>query len=192
MSAANAAPRLLRPNARTVGVSVVLALLAVFVVYAAQREMRKVAHEVQPQEAHAFASQRPAQSAAEERFAQAMWNIHTEVRTAAVRMTFAGLAYKMGDADQASIRTKVAPLTDVLRQAESDLRALDTPASMRETRDRYIGAVQLYGSAAREMVMVAQDSKEAHLLQAQEMSERAAGVLLEVGDELWPGEIKPN
>jgi len=191
MSAANAAPRL-RPNARTLGIGVVLVLLAAFVVYAAQREMRKAAPEVQQQEIHAFSQPRPAQSAAEERFAQAMWNIHAEVRTAAVRMTFAGLNYKMGDGDQTSIQTKVAPLTAVFRQAETELRALEAPPSMQPTRDRYAGALVLYRDASQEMIKVAQDGKEAHLLKAQEMSERASGVLLEVGEELWPGEIKPN
>jgi hypothetical protein len=192
MSAANAAPRSLRPNSRTLGLWVVLALLAAFVVYAAQREMRKAAPDVRSQPVEAFSEQRPAESPAEERFAQAMWNIHAEVRTAAVRMTFAGLAYKMGDADRASIDTKVAPLTAVFRQAESQLRALDTPASMLEMRDRYAGALQLYRSASQEMIKVAQDRNEAHLLKAQEMSEQAATVLLDVGDQLWPGEIKPN
>ena len=192
MSVANAAPRLLRPNARTLGLWVVVGLLVAFVVYAAQRELRKAAPDVRPQEARTSSPQRPAESAAEERFAQAMWNIHANVRSAAVRMTFAGLAYKMGDADQASIQTKVAPLTVVFRQAESELRALEAPPSMQPTCDRYAGALVLYRDASQEMIKVAQDGKEAHLLKAQEMSERASGVLLEVGDELWPGEIKPN
>ena len=196
MSAANAALRSLRLNARTrarrLGLWALLALLAAFVAYAALREMRKIAPDVQPQADHAFSPQRPAHSAAEERFAQAMWNIHTDVRTAAVRMTFAGLAYKMGDGGLADIQTKVAPLTTVFRQAESHLRALDLPASMHQVRDRYVGALQLYSDASQEMIKVAQDGKEAHLLKAQEMSELAAGVLLDVGDQLWPGEIKPN
>jgi molybdopterin converting factor small subunit len=190
MSAANVEP--LRPNARKLGLWAVLVVLGAFVAYAAQREMRKPAPDVQPQAIHAFAEQRPARSAAEERFAQALWNVHADVRTAAVRMTFAGLAYKMGDGDVAGIQAKVAPLTAVFRQAESDLRAIDTPAAMQELRDRYIGALQLYGGASQEMVKVARDGQETHLLKAQEMSERASGVLLDVGEQLWPGEIKPN
>jgi hypothetical protein len=72
------------------------------------------------------------------------------------------------------------------------VRALEAPPSMQPTRDRYAGALVLYRDASQEMIKVARDGKEAHLLKAQEMSERAAGVLLEVGEELWPGEIKPN
>lgn len=191
MSAAHAVLRT-RPNARTLVVGLALVLLAGFVIYAAQREMRKTTQEAHAPASHAFSERRPAHSAAEERFAQAMWNIHADVRTAAVRMTFAGLAYKMGDGSLADIKTKVAPLGEVFVAAAVALRALDAPESMRATRDLYAGAVQSYADAAQEMIQVAQDGKEAHLLTAQQMTERAAGVLLEVGEQLWPGEIKPN
>jgi hypothetical protein len=107
-------------------------------------------------------------------------------------MTFAGLSYKIGDADRASVSTKVTPLTAVFRQAEAQLLGLDAPASMQAMRSRYASALQLYSKASVEMVKVAQDGNDAHLLRAQEMSEQASGILLEVGEQLWPGEIKPN
>ena len=191
MSAANAAQP--RPNLKTLSLWGGLALLAAIAGYAGLREMRKAPLETQPQAAaHAFADHRPAQTAEEERFSQALWSIHADVRTAAVRMTFAGLAYKMGDGDRASVNTKVAPLTAVFRQAATDLRALVVPDSMLDIRDRYAGALVSYGNASLEMIKVAQDGSDAHLLKAQEMSEQASGVLLEVGEQLWPGEIKPN
>ncbi len=193
MTAAHAANKLPRLSAKTLGLGLLLALLGAFVIYAGVREARKTAPATAPQAAaHAFAEQRPAHSATEERFAQALWNIHAEVRTAAVRMTFAGLTYKMGDADRASIGTKVAPLSQTFTQAHSQLLALEAPASMQETRRRYADAVQLYAAASQEMVKVAQDGKDVHLLKAHEMSEQASGILLEVGEQLWPGEIKPN
>lgn len=193
MTTAHAANKLPRLSAKTLGLGLLLALLGAFVVYAGVREARKSAPAAAPQAAtHAFAEQRPAHSAAEERFAQALWNIHAEVRTAAVRMTFAGLTYKMGDADRASVGTKVAPLSQTFGQAETQLLALDAPASMQETRRRYANALRLYAAASQEMVKVAQDGKDAHLLKAHEMSEQASGILLEVGEQLWPGEIKPN
>lgn len=194
MSSANTTPQLFRPGAKSLGLGLVLAGLAAVVAFAAWRELHKASPAVQPQAgAHAFSEHpRPALSAAEERFSQALWNIHSEVRTAAVRMTFAGLTYKMGDADRASVGTKVVPLTAVFRQAESAVRALDAPASMHALRGRYVGALQAYGDASLEMVKVVQDGKDAHLLKAQEISEQASGILLEVGEQLWPGEIKPN
>ena len=182
-----------RLNAKVLGLWAVLAMLAAFAAFAALRELRKATPELHaPAAPHAFAERRPSQSAADERFSQALWNIHADVRTAAVRMTFAGLAYKMGDGDRASVSTKVAPLTEVFRQAESQLLAIDGPASMQDTRGRYVGALQLYRQASLEMIKVAQDGNDAHLVKAQEMSEQASGILLEVGEQLWPGEIKPN
>ena len=196
MNSLHTAPSPTRPRFRAVGLGMLLALLAAMAAYAGLREARKAPVVEVPAtgnaDAHAFADRRPAQSAAEERFSQALWNIHSEVRTAAVRMTFAGLAYKMGDGDRASVATKVDPLTEVFRHAESELLALEMPASMCDRRGRYAGALQTYREASLEMVKVAQDGKDAHLLKAQEMSEQASGILLQVGEQLWPGEIKPN
>lgn len=192
MAATHAVPKLPRPSGKTWAVRLLFALLAVFVVYAGWREVNRTAPSAAPADAHAFADTRPAHSAAEERYAQALWGVHAEVRTAAVRMTFAGLSYKMGDADRASIQTKVAPLSAVFTQAEQQLRALDTPASMRELSQSYAAALARYREASLEMIKVTQDGNDAHLLKAQELSEQASGVLLEVGEHLWPGEIKPN
>ena len=205
MSAAN--PTRIRPwaSARSLALCSVVALLVGVVAVAALHEVRKAAPmaALQSQEralakslvdsmADSSANLRPARSADEERFAQALWGIHSEVRTAAVRMTFAGLSYKMGDSDRASVHTKVAPLTAVFAQAESALGTLPAPVSMQELRARYASALQLYGRASQEMIEVSRDGKDAHLLKAHEMSERASGTLLEVGEQLWPGEIKPN
>lgn len=195
MSSTHTALRSTRPRLKGFGVWMLLALLAAVAAYAGIREAGKAAViTAAPSHAdgHAFADRRPAQSPAEERFSQALWNIHADVRTAAVRMTFAGLSYKMGDADVASVNTKVTPLTAVFSQAQTDLQKLDTPASMLALRQRYADALEGYREASVEMVKVVHDGQDAHLLKAQEMSERASGVLLQVGEQLWPGEIKPN
>jgi hypothetical protein len=193
MTTVEATSQARRLSAKTLGLWAVLGMLALFAAFAAVREVRKAMPELHVSAApHAFAERRPSQSAADERFSQALWHIHTDVRTAAVRMTFAGLSYKMGDGDRTSVSTKVVPLTEVFRRAESQLLALDGPASMRDIRGRYVGALQLYRQASQEMIKVAQDGDDAHLLKAQEMSEQASGILLEVGEQLWPGEIKPN
>lgn len=193
MTSNDAASQSRRFKTRTLGLWAVLAMLAAFAAFAGWRELRRAAPELAaPAAPHAFVERRPSRSAADERFSQALWNIHADVRTAAVRMTFAGLAYKMGDGDRSSVSAKVKPLIDVFRQAESQLLALDGPASMQDTRGRYVGALQLYRQASQEMIKVAQNGNDAHLLKAQEMSEQASGILLEVGEQLWPGEIKPN
>jgi hypothetical protein len=192
MQAANTAAQSPRLHPRTLALAAVIALLGAVVAYALVHELRKSAPAGPAAAPNAFIDQRPALTADEERFAQGLWKVHSEVRTAAVRMTFAGLAYKTGDADRASIKTKVAPLTPLFRQAEGEVRALNAPSSLQDSREQYLQALRLYSSASQEMVKIAQDGKDEHLLKAQEMSEKASGLLLQVSEKLWPGEHKPN
>jgi hypothetical protein len=50
----------------------------------------------------------------------------------------------------------------------------------------------LYEESANEMLEVARDGDDGHLVDAEQKSERAAEYLIKVGDVLWPGEHKPN
>jgi len=63
---------------------------------------------------------------------------------------------------------------------------------MASQHQAYLDALKQYQSASEEMVKIAGDGKEEHLVNAQKMSFAAAEGLLRVGDVLWPGEFKPN
>ena len=80
----------------------------------------------------------------------------------------------------------------IFESAAHDVRAIETPASMEATRAIYLDALALYRDAATEMVKVAADGSDEHLIKAQEMSSSASTRLLEVSEKLWPGEYKPN
>jgi len=134
--------------------------------------------------------ERPAMSADEERFAQGLWQIHDGVRTAALKMTFAGLAYKMGDSDKAGIKDKVGPLGKIFGDAQTKAEALVVPESMQYLHRDYLAALRLYQTAAAEMIKSLKDDQ--HLIDAHTHSEQASSLLLKVGDVLWPGEHKPN
>ncbi len=136
--------------------------------------------------------ERPAVTAEEEAYARALWPIHAQVKQDAVKMTFAGLAYKMGDIKRGAVKERVAPLTPMFESAASALNKLQPPASMRELHDEYLEAIKLYREASVTMVKVAADGRDAHLVEAQTMSEKASGLTLKVGETLWPGEFKPN
>jgi len=142
--------------------------------------------------AYAGVVPRPARTAAEENYATGLWQIHEIVQATAVRMTFAGLSYKMGEIDKAAVRTKVAPLSKVFEEAQAKFAMLPVPASMQTQHDQYAAALKLYRNASMEMVKVAQDGNEQHLVKAQTMSYSASENLLRVGDVLWPGEHRPN
>src|SRR5882672_1067233 len=136
--------------------------------------------------------ERPAVTAAEEAYARALWPIHAQVKQDAVKMTFAGLAYKMGDIKRVAVKERVAPLTPMFDAAAAALSKLRPPASMRLLHGEYLEAIKLYRDASVTMIRVAADGRDAHLIEAQAMSEKASGLTLKVGETLWPGEFKPN
>jgi hypothetical protein len=135
---------------------------------------------------------RPALSAAEESYAASLWPIHSQVKTTAVQMTFTGLSYKMGDIDRKAVKERVTPLIKVFRDAREQAAQLRAPPSMEAEQKKYLVALKMYEDASAEMVKVAQDGKDDHLIAAQKLSYAASEDLLRVGDALWPGEFKPN
>jgi hypothetical protein len=135
---------------------------------------------------------RPALTAEEETYIAALWKVHEIVKTNAARMSFAGLYYKTGDIDRSEVKNRVAPLTPLYQKASEQARRIGVPDSMRSTHEQYLAALALYEQASIEMTRVADDGKDEHLLSAQAKSEKASTVLLKVGEQLWPGEYKPN
>ncbi len=149
-----------------------------------------------PQQVEASAgsvhADRPPVTAEEESYARALWPIHAQVKQDAVAMTFAGIAYKMGDIKRDAVRQRVAPLTQKFDSAIAALARIQPPASLKDFHGEYEQAIRLYRDASVTMVKVAGDGKDAHLVEAQTMSEKASGLTLKVGETLWPGEFKPN
>jgi hypothetical protein len=140
----------------------------------------------------AAAPVRQALTPEEERYAGALWGIHTQVKADAVKITFAGLAYKMGDIDKSKVRERVAPLTQAYDGALAKASAIEPPANLAGMHKQYLEAIRSYRDATVEMVKVADDGNDSHLLAAQQMTEGAARTLLQASDALWPGEYKPN
>jgi len=128
----------------------------------------------------------------EETYARKLWPIHAQVKQDAVKMTFAGLAYKMGDIKREAVKQRVAPLTAIFKSAEAAVDNMQPPASMKALHGEYLEAIRLYRDASLEMIKVAADGSDVHLVEAQKKSSRASDLTLKVGDTLWPGEFKPN
>ena len=171
--------------------ALVVGLIALMGV-AAFRETAKPKPQQAAANAEANHVERPAVTADEEAYARALWPVHAQVKQDAVRMTFAGLAYKMGDIKKEAVKQRVAPLTPMFDSAAAALNKMQPPASMRALHGEYLEAVKLYRDASVAMIKVAADGRDAHLVEAQVMSEKASGLTLKVGDTLWPGEFKPN
>ena len=90
------------------------------------------------------------------------------------------------------MKATVQPLTATFQSATQRARQLRPPQSLKDAHASYLEALELYTEASREMVKVAADRSDQHLVTAHERSERASHALLQLSDVLWPGEYKPN
>jgi hypothetical protein len=140
----------------------------------------------------AAAPTRPARSADDERYAAELWKVHDQVKVAAMKQSLAGMSYKIGDIDPAGVKTRLEPLGLALSAALKQMDAIAPPPTLAALHGEYRGAVATYLQANDEMLKLAVDRKDEHLLRAQLMTEKSAEVLLRVGEQLWPGELKPN
>jgi hypothetical protein len=174
------------------GVGVLVVGLIALMALAAFREAAKPKPQQIATATAANHVERPAVTADEEAYARALWPIHAQVKQDAVKMTFAGLAYKMGDIKREAVKERVIPLTTNFDSAAVALNKLQPPASMRVLHGDYVEAVKLYRDASVIMIKVAADGRDAHLVEAQQKSSRASELTLKVGETLWPGEFKPN
>jgi hypothetical protein len=131
-------------------------------------------------------------SAEEEAYAAALWPIHSQVKLSAVRMTFAGLNYKIEHNDAGKLKATVQPLIPTFTDAAERARRIQPPPSLEDAHRSYLEAIEHYAAASREMIKLADDGREDHLIAAHKRSERASHELLKLSDVLWPGEYKPN
>jgi hypothetical protein len=171
--------------------ALVVGLIALATVAAVRETAKPTQQEVATSSAFGH-SERAAMTSAEEAYAHSLWPVHAQVKQDAVKMTFAGLAYKMGDIKRAAVKDRVAPLTPKFDSALAEISKLQPPASMRVLHGEYVEAIKLYRDASVTMIKVAADGRDEHLIEAQERSEKASGMTLKVGETLWPGEFKPN
>jgi hypothetical protein len=174
---------------------VVVALLAIVAV-SLQRETASgfmSSSALAPAEHQPPAPTPPPLTAEEQTFAEALWPLHQEVvEASAGRLTMAGLSFAVDDHDARRLAAKLTPLQQVFHDTREKVAAISAPASLQPVRDRYVALLGLYEQSAIEMLEVARDGDEGHLVNAQHKSEQAAEELVRVGDILWPGEHKAN
>jgi hypothetical protein len=178
------------PSLKLVLVGLVLIGLGALVGIALTRELNTGAA-VAPRAA-VLPTPRPALSAAEESYVQALWPVHSEVKAAALKMTLGGIDYKLQEMDRAAFRQRIERSLAVYRQAERQLQALQPPLSLQQYHTGYLEAVNLYTASAVEMLKLADDGQEQHLIDAFPLSREAGQRVWEIGLALWPGEYVPS
>jgi hypothetical protein len=135
---------------------------------------------------------RPALTAEEDSYAKALWPIHNDVKASALKMSMAGIQYKVGRLDPGGLKAQVEASFETYRQAEGEMLALRPPASLQAVHDDYLNAVRLYQQSALEMVKLYDDQRDDHLIAAFPMSQEGGRALRRVGAVLWPSEYVPS
>jgi hypothetical protein len=171
---------------------VVTALLVVLGVSLARETMKSGRPDATALQRPSLTPPRPPLTPAEETYAHALWAIHADVKNAAYGLTFSGLNYKLRQTDRAEFGSRVRSASESLGQAESRIRSLVPPPSLGEVHAQYLEAVHLFQQSASEMLKVAADGRDDHLLAAHPLSQEASEKLLRVGNVIWPGEYLPN
>ena len=166
-------------------------ILAGFFVFARLHELRP---RPSPQAAPEM-SPRPVPRALtpeEESYAASLWEIHREVTSSAVAMTFAGIDYETNTHDARQLEQKIEPIGKFFLNAEQRVRGLAVPASLSTVHGQYLEAMALYRKASDEMLEFTRDGGRQHLIDAQGMGFVASEDILRAGEVLWPGQYKPH
>ena len=135
---------------------------------------------------------RPALSPVEESFIQSLWPIHGEVQRSLMRISLGQILYKTNDLSRAELKTRMEQALTSYGQAETSIRALDPPTSLRNDREIYLDAIRLLRESVVEGMKMFKDGREDHLLTAYPKSQEASDKIREVGGKFWPSEFPPN
>jgi len=135
---------------------------------------------------------RPALSPVEEAFIQSLWPIHGEVQRSLMRTSLGQILFKTNDLSRAELQTRMEQALASYGRAETSIRALDPPASLRNDREIYLDAVRLLRESVVEGMKMFKDGREDHLLTAYPKSQEASDKIREVGGKFWPNEFPPN
>jgi len=181
---------LLQLSPRTIVLgTVVLGLVGVLALATTREISRSAAPAAVPQPARPA---RPALSPVEEDFIRSLWPIHGEVQRSLMRATLGQILYKTNDLSRADLKARMEQALATYGRAETSIRALEPPPSLRLQRETYLDAVLLLRESAAEAVKMFKDGREEHLVAAYPKSQKASDMIREVGGKFWPNEFPPN
>lgn len=142
--------------------------------------------------ARAAEPRRPALTAAEEKYIRELWPIHGDVERSTLRMSLGQIFYTTRDLSRAELGTRVKEAAAAYKAAETRLRALEPPASLRTEHVAYLSAVALFRESAAELLKMFSDGRDDHMHVAYPKSQEASDKIREVGGKFWPHEFPPH
>jgi hypothetical protein len=122
----------------------------------------------------------------EQRYADALWSIHTQVEQSIARVGLGTAFYRSQEIDRTELRSRLIQGLDGYRLAMLQIQALDPPPTLRTTHEGYLAAVRLFQQSALEMLRMYDDGDEEHLSLALPLSLDGTSKLREIGGQFWP------
>ena len=176
---------------RSVFVAGILALLGI-VAFAVTQEMSSTSRANTPVLSRPAAPAKPAFTAAEEAYIQALWPIHGDVECSAVRLALGQIFYKANDMDRIGLKARADQALAIYRRSEKRLRTLEPPPSVQREHEEYLAAVGLFQQSTVEILKMFADGRDDHLVAAYPLGQQATDKIREVGGKFWPNEFPPN
>jgi hypothetical protein len=179
-----------RPSVKQLLFGLVALCLAGAVGFAISQELGTPA--AQPSARPVLGTPRPALSADEQQYVQALWPIHGDVERTSELVALGAIFYKTGDLGREEFKQRLDQAQLTYREDEQKLRALQPPASFQARHDQYLTALQLFEQSDQEMAKLFEDGSEDHLLAAVPAHQAGTDKIREVGYAFWPDEFPPN
>jgi hypothetical protein len=131
-------------------------------------------------------------TAEEQRYADALWMIHTQLEQTVARVGLGTAFYKSQDIDRVELRLRLNQGLAGFRQAEARIEALQPPPNLRDSHNDYLAAVRLFHLSALEMLKMYDDGDEEHLAAALPLSLDGTSKLREISGQFWPDAYPPG
>jgi hypothetical protein len=182
-----------RPLLKLLLLSVVLVGLGGVIGFSVSRELAGVSETAGSSAADGSRNPpRPAFTADEQAYVDALWPIHTEVEVAAERVALGTILYKTSDLDRSELQGRLEQALASYRAADAKLQALPPPDSLRSWHQNYVAALGLFEQSTVEMLRMFDDGDENHLQTGYPMYLDGTNKIRDVGGNFWPDEFPPN
>jgi len=129
---------------------------------------------------------------AEQRYADALWSIHTQVEQTIAWVGLGAAFYKSQEIDRFELRARLTQGLAGYRDAERQIEALDPPPALRPTHEGYLAAVRLFQLSTIEMLRMYEDGDEEHLTTALPLSLDGTSKLRDISGQFWPDAHPPG
>jgi hypothetical protein len=142
--------------------------------------------------ASVIATPRSEEAREQQRYADTLRPIHTQLELDVARVGLGAAFYKSRDIDRRELLSRLSQGLASYRLAEAQVAALRPPPALRNPHRELLDAVRLFQLSAIEMLRMYEDGDEEHLAAALPLSLDGTLRLRDVGGQVWPDVYPPS